>query len=100
VTIERKISGARCDQGRSWDFDRREIWVDRGCEGDFRVKTHGESSDGKNAAKVAGAVAAVAILGAHGQAAGARRRRKGKITVAATAASASAATNSDRALPA
>jgi hypothetical protein len=64
VTIERKISGARCDQGRSWDFDRREIWVDRGCEADFRVETHGESSDSKNAAKVVGAVAAVAILGA------------------------------------
>jgi hypothetical protein len=64
VTIERRISGARCDQGRSWDFDRREIWVDRGCEADFRVETHGESSDSKNAAKVVGAVAAVAILGA------------------------------------
>lgn len=65
VTLERRISGASCDQGRSWDYDRREIWVDRGCEADFRVETHGESSSGnRDAAKVAGAVAAVAILGA------------------------------------
>jgi hypothetical protein len=65
VTVERKVSGASCDQGRSWDFDRREIWVDRGCEADFRVETHDESSSGnRDAAKVVGAVAAIAILGA------------------------------------
>lgn len=63
VTIERKISGARCDQGRSWDYDRREIWVDHGCEADFRVDTH-EGSSGSDAGKVAGVVVAAAILGA------------------------------------
>jgi len=63
VTIERKISGARCDQGRSWDYDRREIWVDQGCEADFRVETHG-SSGGSDANAVAGVVVAAAILGA------------------------------------
>ena len=63
VTLDRKISGARCDQGRSWDFDRREIWVDHGCEADFRVETDG-GSDGSDAGKVAAVVATVAILGA------------------------------------
>jgi hypothetical protein len=63
VTIERKISGASCNQGRSWDYDRREIWVDHGCEAEFRVDTH-DSSSGSDASKVAAAVAAVAILGA------------------------------------
>ena len=43
VTLEKKISGAACVQGRSWDFNRREIWVDDGCEADFRVETHGGS---------------------------------------------------------
>ncbi len=65
VTLARKISGASCDQGRSWDYDRREIWVDRGCEADFRVDTYDDSSSGtRDAAKVVGAVAAIAILGA------------------------------------
>jgi hypothetical protein len=63
VTIERKISGASCNQGRSWDYDRREIWVDHGCEADFRVETHNGSSS-SDSAKVAAAVATIAILGA------------------------------------
>ena len=63
VTIERKISGASCNQGRSWDYDRREIWVDHGCEADFRVETHNGSSS-SDASKVAAVVATVAILGA------------------------------------
>ncbi|MDX2220702.1 MAG: DUF3011 domain-containing protein [Burkholderiales bacterium] len=64
VTIERKISGARCDQGRTWDFDRREIWVDRGCEADFRVETH-DHRDGDNKDKaIAGVILGAAILGA------------------------------------
>jgi hypothetical protein len=68
VTIERRISGARCEQGRSWDFTRREIWVDHGCEADFRVETQdgssGSSDDKKTAAAVVGLLAGVAILGA------------------------------------
>ena len=38
VRIARQISGAKCEQGRSWDFNRREIWVDRGCEAEFVVE--------------------------------------------------------------
>jgi len=39
VTLERKISGASCTEGRSWGYDDRSIWVDDGCEADFRVQT-------------------------------------------------------------
>jgi hypothetical protein len=31
-------SGAACVQGRSWGYDRRGIWVDRGCAGLFEVR--------------------------------------------------------------
>lgn len=73
VTVEKKISGASCDKGRSWDFNRREIWVDHGCEADFRVETHGRSgsdssggSSGSNkaAAAAVGVLAGAVILGA------------------------------------
>jgi hypothetical protein len=37
VTMVRQRSDARCTQGYSWGFDRRGIWVDRGCRADFVV---------------------------------------------------------------
>lgn len=58
VNMERQLSGARCERGRSWDFDRREIWVDRGCEAEFRVETEGGSKHDK------GKIAAGVLLGA------------------------------------
>ena len=69
VSIERKISGASCDKGRSWDFNRREIWVDNGCEADFRVETQGPSQSGgtdnsRAAAAAVGVLAGAVILGA------------------------------------
>ena len=78
VTLVRQVSGARCEQGRSWDFDRREIWVDNGCEGEFRVETWStqgrgsypqggsvpSDSSSKDAAAIAGVIAGAAILGA------------------------------------
>lgn len=64
VSLERKISGADCDQGRTWDYDRREIWVDRGCEADFRVETQDDHKSNKTAAAAAGVLVGAAILGA------------------------------------
>jgi hypothetical protein len=76
VSVARQISGARCEQGRSWDFDRREIWVDNGCEAEFRVETWPQSygspgysqgssgSSSRDAAVAAGVIAGAAILGA------------------------------------
>jgi hypothetical protein len=62
VTLERQTSSSDCQKGRTWDYNRHEIWVDDGCAGDFRVETHSGGSK-NNSAKVAGAVAGLAILG-------------------------------------
>jgi hypothetical protein len=39
VTMVRQRSDARCQQGYSWGFDQRGIWVDRGCRAEFSVNT-------------------------------------------------------------
>jgi len=69
VTLDRKLSGADCRQGRSWDYDRREVWVDDGCRASFRV--HGGSDrddrhddDNHDAKVAAGVLIGAAILGA------------------------------------
>lgn len=38
VQMVRQRSDARCTQGYSWGYDRRGIWVDRGCRADFIVR--------------------------------------------------------------
>ena len=38
VELYRQLSEARCRYGSSWGYDRRGIWVDRGCRADFRVR--------------------------------------------------------------
>lgn len=52
---------ARCELGRSWGYDNRGVWVDRGCAGEFRVGRGGGSG---GAAAAAGAVAGAAIIAA------------------------------------
>jgi hypothetical protein len=37
VTLARQISGSPCVQGSTWGYDRRGVWVDRGCRADFRL---------------------------------------------------------------
>lgn len=37
VRVERQISNTRCEQGRTWGYNRAGIWVDGGCEAVFRV---------------------------------------------------------------
>lgn len=69
VTLERTLSGADCRQGRSWDYDRREVWVDDGCRATFRVHGNGGRDDDRHGdnhdAKVAaGVLIGAAILGA------------------------------------
>ena len=65
VRLDRQVSSTRCVQGRNWDYNHREIWVDDGCGADFVVETreHGSHHSGSDSAKVAAAVAAIAILG-------------------------------------
>ncbi|MDQ6708408.1 MAG: DUF3011 domain-containing protein [Acidobacteriota bacterium] len=37
VTLAKQVSGAVCEQGRSWGYDARSVWVDHGCRADFAV---------------------------------------------------------------
>jgi hypothetical protein len=52
---------ARCELGRTWGYDNRGVWVDRGCSGEFRV---GRGGSGGGAAAAAGAIAGAAIIAA------------------------------------
>jgi hypothetical protein len=37
VQLVRQVSKTRCEEGRNWGWNRAGIWVDKGCEGVFRV---------------------------------------------------------------
>lgn len=37
VTLVRELSGSRCEEGFSWGYNQREIWVDRGCRAEFAL---------------------------------------------------------------
>jgi len=37
VRLVNQVSRAACTEGYSWGFDRRGVWVSRGCRGDFEV---------------------------------------------------------------
>jgi hypothetical protein len=37
VQLVRQISGSPCRQGETWGWDRRGIWVDRGCRAEFSI---------------------------------------------------------------
>ncbi|MGI8772006.1 MAG: DUF3011 domain-containing protein [Acidobacteriaceae bacterium] len=46
VTLGKQRSGAACQQGSTWGYDNRGIWVDRGCRADFIVGGKGNSWSG------------------------------------------------------
>jgi hypothetical protein len=80
VKLTHERSHSACRYGRTWGFDHRGIWVDRGCRADFAVDEgsndrgrydrydyyhHDDDHDsGKSAAIAAGAVGAAAIIAA------------------------------------
>jgi DUF3011 family protein len=37
VTLLRELRGSHCEEGFSWGYDRRDIWVDRGCRAEFAL---------------------------------------------------------------
>ena len=39
VSLIRQRSDTHCEEGYSWDYDRRGIWVDHGCRADFVVNS-------------------------------------------------------------
>jgi hypothetical protein len=38
VRLLKQNSGSPCEEGRTWGYERGEIWVDRGCRADFEVR--------------------------------------------------------------
>ena len=63
VRLKREHSRKKCVQGRTWDYDRRGIWVDDNCSADFVVESRSHSSSG-NSTNALAAVAAVALIAA------------------------------------
>ena len=40
VSMGRQRSGSACVQGSSWGYDRRGVWVDKGCRADFVLNSY------------------------------------------------------------
>ena len=38
VDLVRQRGTARCERGYSWDYDARGVWVDHGCQAEFRLR--------------------------------------------------------------
>lgn len=66
VRVHKQISKHHCTQGRSWDFDRRGIWVDDGCKAEFLVEDRHHTSGHKDhhGKEAVAAVAALALIAA------------------------------------
>ncbi len=43
VVLAKQISGSACQQGYSWGYDERGIWVDHGCRADFALQSAGQT---------------------------------------------------------
>lgn len=56
----------RCAQGRTWDYDRRGIWVDDDCKGEFVVESrhHTDGHKDHHGKEAVAAVAAIALIAA------------------------------------
>ena len=64
VYLKKQTSRSDCSQGRSWDYDKRGIWVDENCSGIFVVESRHHTSDHADHkdGSAAGAIAAVAAI--------------------------------------
>ena len=47
VRLVRQISGSPCQEGSTWGYDARGIWVDRGCRAEFVVSGEGFGGYGR-----------------------------------------------------
>jgi hypothetical protein len=45
VRLVRQLSGSSCQQGSTWGYDSRGVWVDRGCRAEFDVSGGSVSSN-------------------------------------------------------
>jgi hypothetical protein len=62
VRLVREFSRGRCGQWRSWGFDRHGVWVDNGCDAEFRVGRDGGIGAAGGALIGAGIGAAITAL--------------------------------------
>ncbi len=46
VQLQKQRSGSPCVQGQTWGYDRRGVWVDRGCRAEFALGGRGGGSPG------------------------------------------------------
>jgi hypothetical protein len=63
VRLARTLSDAACVGGRSWGYDYRGIWVDRGCRAEFAIGRRDEDHWGGNTAGSVLGGGSAAILG-------------------------------------
>jgi hypothetical protein len=61
VTLTHQKSRTRCQLWDNWGYDRRGVWVDRGCAAEFRVGHGGGGSGAAAGAAIAGIAIAAAI---------------------------------------
>lgn len=72
VTLVRQYSDTRCRKGSNWGFDRDGVWVDDGCEAEFRIgrgdghagRNRDDDSGNDNAIAAGAALAGLAIVAA------------------------------------
>ena len=64
VHLSKQISSHDCVRGKTWDYDRHNIWVDDGCAAKFSVNYNEQHDSNSDVGKAIGAIAGIAILGA------------------------------------
>ncbi|MFO7639771.1 MAG: DUF3011 domain-containing protein [Candidatus Competibacteraceae bacterium] len=69
VQLHRQLSRKACRYNDTWGHDRRGVWVDNGCRGDFRLHAGGSGGDGPeqdrdHTAAIVGGIIALGVLGA------------------------------------
>lgn len=70
VQLYRQLSKNACRYQETWGYDRRGVWVDQGCRGDFQLYTGRSGGDGSQndkdhtAAAIVGGAVALGVVGA------------------------------------
>lgn len=66
VYLQNERSKGACHQGRTWDYDRRGIWVDDSCKGVFVIESrhHTDSHQDHHGKEAVAAAAAIALIAA------------------------------------
>lgn len=61
VWLSRTLSQSACVQGRTWNYDRRNVWVDDGCRAEFTVGGGGGGGSSNSGVEAAAALAIVGL---------------------------------------